>query len=70
MYVYIKFNTQNLSLFQDVVKTEINHCDVNSRDNAGYTPLHEACMNGHMTVAKFLIENGADLKCVSYDGTR
>ena len=35
--------------------------DVNARDNAGSTPLHQAAINGHKEIAELLIANGADV---------
>ena len=40
------------------------------QDNAGWTPLHEACNNGFTDIAKLLLENGADPNIASFDGTR
>ncbi|KPJ12339.1 Tonsoku-like protein [Papilio machaon] len=34
---------------------------VNIRDNAGWLPLHEACIHGHLDVANMLIQYGANL---------
>lgn len=44
--------------------------DVNARDNAGYTPLHECCVRGHRPIAIQLLKYGADVNCVSVDGIR
>src|SRR5262249_37698894 len=35
--------------------------DVNKAGDLGYTPLHVACMKGHMEMIQLLLENGADL---------
>ncbi|KAH9638989.1 hypothetical protein HF086_000915 [Spodoptera exigua] len=34
---------------------------VNIRDNAGWLPLHEACIHGHTEVVNILINNGANV---------
>lgn len=34
---------------------------VNIRDHAGWLPLHEACIHGHVEVANILINNGANI---------
>ncbi|XP_026742058.1 tonsoku-like protein [Trichoplusia ni] len=34
---------------------------VNIRDNAGWLPLHEACIHGHIEIANILINNGANV---------
>jgi len=36
--------------------------DVNERDSDGYTPLCSASAEGHLEIAKILIEEGADIE--------
>ena len=40
------------------------------RDNASFTPLHEACARGHMDVAKTLLLYGADVNVSARGGVR
>ncbi|XP_028816699.1 BCL-6 corepressor-like protein 1 isoform X2 [Denticeps clupeoides] len=44
--------------------------EVNRRDNAGYTALHEACARGWTHIIQMLLEHGADVNCSAQDGTR
>lgn len=39
-------------------------------DNAGYTPLHEACSQGHYHIAKLLLRFGADVSASAQGGIR
>ncbi|KAK2719133.1 uncharacterized protein LOC136037253 isoform X2 [Artemia franciscana] len=44
--------------------------DPSVKDNAGYTPLHEACGKGHLEVAHFLLMCGADVSASAQGGIR
>nr|XP_033801780.1 BCL-6 corepressor-like protein 1 isoform X2 [Geotrypetes seraphini] len=44
--------------------------DVNHRDNAGYTALHEACSRGWTDILQILLDHGANVNCSAQDGTR
>ncbi|XP_031442933.1 BCL-6 corepressor-like protein 1 [Clupea harengus] len=58
--------------YQDVVLycLEKDTQEVNRRDNAGYTALHEACARGWTHIVQLLLEHGADVNCSAQDGTR
>lgn len=48
----------------------VGNVSVNSQDNAGWTPLHEACCSNHLNVAELLLKAGADANMSATDGTR
>jgi len=58
--------------FQDVVLycLEKDVREVNRRDNAGYTALHEASSRGWTQIVQVLLKHGADVNCSAQDGTR
>lgn len=45
-------------------------CDLNARDFAGYTPLHESCASGHLEIARLLLSHGADPNACAARGIR
>lgn len=45
-------------------------CSPSPRDNAGYTPLHEACSRGHLEIAKLLLMYGASVSESAKGGIR
>ena len=44
--------------------------EANTKDNAGYSALHEACARGNLEAARLLLELGADVNLNADDGTR
>uniref|UniRef100_A0A1B6CIX9 Uncharacterized protein n=2 Tax=Clastoptera arizonana TaxID=38151 RepID=A0A1B6CIX9_9HEMI len=40
------------------------------RDNAGYTPLHEACSRGHLDIVRLLLMYGANVSDSAHSGIR
>lgn len=45
-----------MELVQDLLKAS---APVNAADNAGWTPLHEACNHGYVEITALLLEAGA-----------
>ncbi|XP_022908613.2 putative mediator of RNA polymerase II transcription subunit 26 [Onthophagus taurus] len=45
-------------------------CSPSPKDNAGYTPLHEACSRGHLSTAKLLLMYGANVSESAQGGIR
>ncbi|XP_045468813.1 uncharacterized protein LOC123676712 [Harmonia axyridis] len=45
-------------------------CSPSPRDNAGYTPLHEACSRGHLDIARLLLMYGANVSESAKGGIR
>lgn len=44
--------------------------DPDQKDNAGYTPLHEACSKGRIDIARLLLEYGANHSETAHSGIR
>ncbi|XP_075591494.1 uncharacterized protein LOC124492665 isoform X2 [Dermatophagoides farinae] len=49
---------------------ESDACDVNARDNAGYTPLHECSSRGNLEIARLLLQHSADVNASATGGIR
>lgn len=70
---YIKFWSTQLTVhFQEVVLYILatGSVDVNARDNAGYTALHECAVKGLVNIGRHLLTYGADVNVCSTDGIR
>lgn len=55
----------NLDMVEFLVQ---NGANVNLGDNEGWTPLHAAASCGFFSIAKYLIEFGADVAAINNDG--
>ncbi|KAL7751827.1 hypothetical protein RI367_002827 [Sorochytrium milnesiophthora] len=55
-----------VEMVQELV--ECRKVDVHTADNAGWTPLHEAALQGHYEIADILLRNGADANARSHSG--
>lgn len=44
--------------------------DPDLKDNAGYTPLHEACAKGHLDICNYLLQYGASHSETALSGIR
>ncbi|XP_071949372.1 uncharacterized protein [Antedon mediterranea] len=58
--------------YDDVAIYCVEYCilDINAKDNAGYTALHECCVHGRLKIAHTLLSYGADVNAGAVDGTR
>lgn len=58
--------------YVDVVAYCLDRLGMNpdSKDNAGYTPLHEACQRGHLEIARLLLQYGANHSEAALSGIR
>ena len=53
-------------VFVDAVNYIIRcQCQVNVRNNKGFTPIHLAASAGAINVCKCLLEGGADMNCIN-----
>ena len=48
---------------------QVEHMSPDVQDNAGWTPLHEACSHRHHKVASLLLDHGASPSVCAHDGT-
>lgn len=65
---------QLIKLFylKDVIAYCLDRLNMNPdpKDNAGYTPLHEACSRGHLDIARLLLQYGANHSETAHSGIR
>lgn len=71
---YVNFKvTHNICFsLKDVVAYCLDRLgmDPDTKDNAGYTPLHEACSRGHLEIARLLLQFGANHSETALSGIR
>ncbi|XP_076036396.1 protein phosphatase 1 regulatory subunit 16A-like [Oratosquilla oratoria] len=54
---------------EEMMRLLVRHgANINAKDSERWTPLHAAATCGHLHLAKFLTDNGADLLAVNADG--
>lgn len=59
----------NINEFQIVEdENRYSHIDLNMKDKYGWTLLHHASHRGNLSVAKYLVENGASRECLDKKG--
>lgn len=65
-------SSSHSSCTQDVIAFCLERLNMNPdmKDNAGYTPLHEACSRGHLEVAQILLLYGANHSETALSGIR
>eukprot|EP01134_Creolimax_fragrantissima_P002894 CFRG2894T1 len=56
----------NVSTVEKMVQNYL--CDPNVKDNADWSPLHEACARGNIEIMRILIQNGADINQRGFQG--
>lgn len=45
-----------------------HNANINAHDKESWTPLHAAAACGHMTIIRYLVENGGDVIALNLDG--
>ena len=63
-YCAVKNDIASLKILLNYIKQNNlrhPHCDVNTSDNKGITPLHTACQRGNLDMVKLLLEHGAQI---------
>lgn len=62
----------NCFYFKDVIAYCLERLNMSpdQKDNAGYTPLHEACSRGHLEIARILLLYGANHSETALSGIR
>ena len=67
MVFIILYFRGNLEVAQVLLHKDVNVNAVKNKGNKE-TPLHDACMNGHVSTAQLLLEHGADRTIRNGDG--
>ena len=69
LYVAAAGSPTSRQIRKEIVEQLIaKSADVNAKDKAGSTPLHQAANDGHKEIVELLIANGADVNAKDFDG--
>jgi len=64
--LFLAVNNEDAEKVKNLLATTSN---VDVRDKYGYTPLHKACLRANKGLINILLDNGADIHAVCYEGS-
>lgn|SRR3990167_2719149 len=66
LHYLVRANPVPIALYKNVLKLYVEkRGDINSQSKHGESALHQACLRGNMTAAKFLLENKASVNILN-----